>query len=115
MENATFTQKMLEPITSEKVEQKGQTIYKVGKIGILCGLLGLGLIILFVLGTVLIFGSEYVGRTLALNFDPSVAFLIPIMLCAYLGIVFGVASIFLYFYGMQLFALGRIAHNTEKN
>ena len=63
----------------------------------------------------MIFGGEYIGHTLALNFDSSVAFLMPLMLCAYLGIVFGVVSIFLYFYGMQLFALGRIAYNTEKN
>ena len=115
MENATFTQKILEPITSKKVEQKGQKIYKVGKIGMLCGLIGLVLMILFVLGTVVIFGGEYIGNTLALKFDPSVAFLMPLMLFAYLGVVFGVVSIFLYFYGMQLFALGRIAHNTEKN
>ena len=115
MENATFTQKFSEPITSAKVEQKGQKIYKAGKIGMMSGLVGLILIVLFVLGTTVIFGGEYIGDTLALKFDSSVAFLMPIMICAYLGVVFGVVGIFLYFYGMQLFVLGRIAHNTEKN
>lgn len=117
-----FTSKLFAPMTSENVEKKGQTFYKAGKIGMLCGLAGIGLLVVVVLITFLIatlrspsYAWEIVGGTLAFLYDDALVFIAyPFIAVSYLCILFGLVGIPLYFYGINLFALGRIAHNTEK-
>ena len=107
--------KILAPLTSEKVEKKAQTFYKVGKLGMLCGLIAMVLLILSVLITLMIGRPSWVEDLLILDIDDDFFFMYPIMILSYLGILFGAVGVGLYFYGINLFALGRIAHNTEKD
>ena len=105
---------LLSPMTSEKLENKGQFFYKAGKLGLFCGLAGLVLLILSILGTLIVVGPYWVVDLLAFKIASKFAFMYPIMVVSYLAIIYGAISIGLYFYGINLFALGRIAHNTEK-
>ena len=110
----SFFTKLLSPMTSEKLENKGQFFYKAGKLGMFCGLAGLGLLILSILGTLIIEGPSWVVYLLTFDISGEFAFMYPIMVVSYLSIIYGAIGIGLYFYGINLFALGRIAHNTEK-
>ena len=101
-------------MTSEKLENKGQFFYKAGKLGMFCGLAGLGLLILSILGTLIIGRPSWVVDLLTFGIRGEFAFMYLIMVISYLAIVYGAIGIGLYFYGINLFALGRIAHNTEK-
>ena len=110
----SFFTKLLSPMTSEKLENKGQFFYKAGKLGMFCGLAGLGLLILSILGTLIIGRPSWVVDLLTFGIRGEFAFMYLIMVISYLAIVYGAIGIGLYFYGINLFALGRIAHNTEK-
>ena len=79
-----------------------------------CGLAGLGLLILSILGTLIIGRPSWVVDLLTFGISGEFAFMYLIMVISYLAIVYGAIGIGLYFYGINLFALGRIAHNTEK-
>ena len=101
-------------MTSEKLESKGQFFYKAGKLGMFCGLAGLGLLILSILGTLTVGRPSWVVDLLTFSIHGDFAFMYPIMVVSYLAIIYGAIGIGMYFYGINLFALGRIAHNTEK-
>jgi len=98
-------------LTSEKVEAKGQKLHRLSKIGMLIGLCGIALVVIIGLISVatgadfnkpLIFDAE--------GYEFSYAFVV----IAYLALVLGVISIPVYFRSFELYALGRIAVNTEK-
>ena len=102
------------PITSEKLEDKGQSFYKLGKIFCFCGLCGFALLLLSVLITLIVGGGDWVVDLLIFDIDDDFAFMYAIIPVAYLGVCLGLIGIPLYFSGLNIFALGRIAHNTEK-
>ena len=101
-------------LNSREVENKGLALYRAGKTGMICGLIGLGMLILSILGTMIIEKPKYVVNTLTFDFDKEYGFMYPIMFIAYFFILYGIIGIRLYFSGMHLFAIGRIASNTEK-
>ena len=105
------------PITSERLEEKGQSLYKLGKIFSFVGLCGFGLIILIGIIATIIAPSEGFVNVITLNMSRlgrSYAFCIPIIIISYIGILLGMIGIPMYFNGLSIFVLGRIAHNTEK-
>ena len=109
-----FFEQLLAPITSEKLEKKGQHFYKAGKVCLFAGAIGLGLFILSIIGTMLVGSPAWINNLLAFEIDPGFEFMNPNMALSYLGILAGIVGSVLYFNGMKYFALGRIASNTEK-
>ena len=109
-----FLYSLQAPITPKKLERKGQSCYKAGKICLFIGLVGLILFVLSVTVTGIIGTPEWVSNQLALQIGEQFAFMYPIMILSYLGMLTGSVGCFLYFIGLILFALGRIAKNTEK-
>ena len=103
------------PITAERLEKKGQSLYKSGKILIFCGLCGLGLIILSILLTGILVGFDEVEYLLTFQISDEYAFMYIIMPLSYLGFLLGLIGVPMYFNGLNIFALGKIANNTEKN
>ena len=100
------------PITSEKVEQKGQNIYKLSKLGMFVGVCAIVLAI--IIGIISIAtGADFVSPFI-FDIDDDYAFAYPFVVLDYLALLWGLASIPMYFQGLNIFALGRIAHNTEK-
>ena len=103
---------LTKPITSERLEEIGQSFYKLGKGFFFYGLIGLAMFLLSIIGALVINGGE--GVSYLLEFDLSgYEFMYIILPLSYMGIVFGVAGVPMYFSGLIIFALGRIAHNTE--
>ena len=107
-------------LTSADVENKGQRNYRLGKLFMLCGGCGLALLIFISLIVVLAYSTytlfNYVLVLNTLSGVGIVDFLVNVLVFAsYAGILLGFIGIPLYFYGINLFALGRIAHNTEKS
>lgn len=102
----------------EKVEKRGQTLIKLGKIFAMSGLVGLGLLlIMIIIGALFLVGGGIKGIlfTLALGFygaGSGIAYIV--MILAYLGIFLGICAFPTYLCGLHLFAVGRIAVNTEK-
>ena len=105
------------PITSERLEQKGQSLYKVGKILTFCGICALVLLVVLALIVISGYGAEGLAFTFALvGFGGSgiEVFGSFVALLSYVGILLGIVGSVMYFQGLHIFALGRIAHNTEK-
>ena len=97
-------------LTSKDVERKGQKNYKLGKIFMFCGLCGFILMLL----TFLIAESIDSGEGLeALVFACEEALFFSAV--SWIGILLGLIGIGLYNIGINRFALGRIAVNTENN
>ena len=114
-----FLNQLTAPITSEKLETKGQNLYKLGKVFTFAGVCGLGLLLLISIIVICAYDpSVLFGYVLLLNTLSGVGtvdFLVNILVfVSYLGILLGIVGIPLYISGLNLFALGRIAHNTEK-
>ena len=102
---------LTDPITAEKIEEKGERLYIFSKIGMFAGLCGFILAIIIGVFTVIVGGDlEY---TFTLDIDDEFKFAIPIIILDYLALVFGVICTPLYFYSIQLFVLGNIASNTK--
>ena len=101
------------PITSEKLEQKGQSIYKLSKLGMFAGVCAIALMVIIGLISVAT-GAEFISPFI-FDIASSYAFAYPFVIVDYLALIWGLASIPMYFAGLNIFALGRIAHNTEKN
>ena len=101
------------PITSERLEEKGQSLYKTGKLFCFIGFCGFALLLLSVLITLAI-DSSWVLDLLMLDISEEYAFMFLIIPLSYLGILLGIVGIPMYFNGLTVFALGRIAHNTEE-
>ena len=102
------------PMTSEKLEKKGQAFYLGGKVLMLIGIIGLGMLLLSMIITMMLFGPEGIALLFLFEFGSGFEFMYLIMPLSYIGILLGIAGIGLYFFGINLYALGRIAHNTEK-
>ena len=100
-------------MSAKKLEEKGQSIYKQSKILMFIGLCGFALLLLSVLITLIIY-PDYVLDLLILNIGSAYAIMYLIIPLSYLGILFGLAGIPMYFSGINIYALGRIAHNTRK-
>ena len=101
-------------ITSKKVEEKGQSIYKLGKIFMFIGVIGFALVVLSLLIAMMVVGADDAFELLIFDIADRFAFMYPIMIISYLGILLGLIGVGLYFCGINLFALGRIVNNTEK-
>lgn len=99
-------------LTSSKLEAKGQTFYLVGKFGMLCGVGGIALTVL--IGIISLATGAGFFTPMIFNISSSYAFAYPFVIIAYLALAFGIFGVPFYFYGLQLFGLGRIAVNTEK-
>ena len=99
-------------LTSRKLETTGQTFYCIGILGIICGVVGIGLTIFMGLIS-LALGGDFL-TPMIFDLDSSYAFAYPFVVLAYLALACGIICSPLYFYGMHLFGLGRIAVNTEK-
>ena len=103
-------------LTSKGVESLGQRFYTLGKLFWVFGILGLALLIVICLFTAIIGGdADDVVEALLFGLDGSYFFVSILVAICYLAIVAGIAGIPMFFYGLQLFALGRIAVNTEKS
>lgn len=74
---------------------------------------GLFFLILIIAGT--IGGSSYIFDALTFNFDGRYAFVLPLMVLSYFGILIGILGLPIYISGLNLFTLARIAVNTEKD
>ena len=113
-----FFYKLTDPITSEKLETKGQKLYKLGKVFMFAGVCGLGLLLLTSLFVILFcpIPNALFNYVLALNASaPSGLLLARILVfVSYLGLLLGIVGIPMYTSGLKFFALGRIANNTEK-
>jgi hypothetical protein len=108
------------PITSEKLEDKGQNLYKLGKLFMFAGICGFGVLLLISLIVLVTYSSDALFEyVLLLDTDSGALFIDflvnTLVFFSYLGIILGFAGIPMYFSGLNIFALGRIAHNTEKN
>ena len=101
------------PITSEKLEEKGQSIYKTSKIFMFIGLCGLAFMLLICI-ICLAMGGDFVDPITFSIYDDDFAWVYFFVVIAYLAILLGIASVPMYFSGLNIYALGRIAHNTEK-
>ena len=102
------------PITSERLEEKGQSLYKLGKIFSFVGVIGFAVLLLSVLITLIFFGGSGVAYLLSFEVGSEFAIMYLILPLSYIGILLGIIGIPMYFNGLSIFALGRIAHNTEK-
>ena len=101
------------PITSKKLEQKGQSIYKISKLGMFAGVCAIVLtIIIGVLSIEL--GASFISPFI-FDVADDYAFAYLFVVIDYLALLWGLVSIPMHFVGLNIFALGRIAHNTEKN
>lgn len=100
-------------ITSEKLEQIGQNIYKFAKLGMIAGLCAIAL--MFIIGLISVGTGAYFISPFIFEIADIFAFAYPFVIVDYLALIWGLASIPMYFVGLKIFALGRIAHNTEKN
>ena len=99
-------------MTPKKVELQGEKLYKTGKIFMFIGLFSLAFLILVTLISLAI-SPRYFYYIFLLDAS-GYEILYPLILGSYIGVPLGILGIVLYLYGMQLFALGRIAGNTEQ-
>lgn len=115
-----FFYKLTDPITSEKLERKGQKLYKLGKVFMFAGVCGLGLLLLISLFVIVVAGpyacfNALFNYVLVLNAGEGAYVLVNILVfVSYLGLLLGIVGIPMYTSGLKFFALGRIANNTEK-
>ena len=106
-------------LISSDVEHYGQGCYKTGKRFMFFGACGLIILILISLIVITTYSSytlfNYVLLLNTLSGSDLLDFFVnALVLLSYIGIFLGIIGIPIYFYGINLFALGRIAHNTEK-
>ena len=102
-------------LTAAEVERKGQKGYKLGKIFMLVGLCGFVLLLLIVgIGEVMDPGANDGIEALFFDVPNDLSFVLPLIALAYIGVLLGIIGIGLYNIGINRFALGRIAVNTEK-
>ena len=99
-------------INSEKIEEKGQQLYLNAKAGMVVGFWAFVLMnVICCICTAL--GGNYLDPLL-LSIHHSYFWAYFLILPLYIASIWGVICIPMYFNGIIIFALGRIAHNTEK-
>ena len=101
-------------LTAKAVEMKGQAMYKLGYKGMMLGLIGFCILFLHCLIKFSVWGGDFGEVVALLGFDVYYDIEYVFLAIAYLGILVGIASIGVYFHGINLYALGRTAVNTEK-
>ncbi len=106
--------KSFDDMTSEKLEKKGQQYYKIGILGSIIGIIGLFLLYISILITLSVAGESGIASLFLLSIPKKYAYLNTIMIFSYIFISCGIISNRFFFNGLLMFALGRIAHNTEK-
>ena len=99
-------------ITSKMVEQKGQKMYMLSKWFMFIGLCSFALTFLIGIISVALDGAFFGPFIFALGRDYAFAYIFVAI--DYIAKVLGLIGIGLYFKVISLFALGRIALNTEK-
>ena len=110
---SSFKSWIASPLSSKKLEKTGQMFYMLGKLLLVCGLIGLGLLLFSIIITAMI-DSDWVGLLLTFNISNKYWIMYIIMFLAYLLIGFGSIGFLVYFFGLFVFGIGRIANNTEK-
>lgn len=101
-----------DPITSEKIEEKGQSMYLMSKKGMYIGFWAFVLMnVVCCICTAL--GGDY-SDPLLLSIHHSYTWAYFFVLPLYIAMLWGIVCIPMYFNGIIIFVLGRIAHNTEK-
>jgi hypothetical protein len=108
---ANLTEILNSDLTSERVEKKGQWFYKRSKPLILIGICGMILLLIFCIIGYMDIGVRTLLEVLTLQYGEAMS---ALTLVCYIAILCGCVGIGWYFYGIQTFALGRIAVNTEK-
>ena len=98
-------------LTSKKVEEKGQNLYKNSKLLMFIGLCGIGLAIIMGLISLMLDG-EFISPFI-FDFSQDFAFAIVFVIADYIALLCGIIGIGWYHYSLNLFAIGRIASNTE--
>ena len=100
-----------DPITSAKLEEKGQNIYKISKMGMFAGILAIILAVIIGLLSIAL-GARFISPFIFEVAD-EYAFAYFFVVVDYIALLWGLVSIPMYFTGLNIFGLGRIAHNTE--
>ena len=104
---------LFSPLTPEKIENKGQKLYCIAKIGMIVGLLAIALTLVIGLLTLAFDGDSFIDAFI-FDIDDDYAFAYLFVVIAYLGLAYGSISVPMYFYSLNLYSLGKIAKNTEK-
>lgn len=105
-------------LTSADIERKGKRSHKLGKWFMAIGLFGISLLLLISIVVVILYNSRVLNDVLRFEVGSGSAlvdFVVCILLIvSYIAIPCGIVGVPLYFYGINTFALGRIAANSEK-
>ena len=105
---------LLKTTTTKDVENKGQNMIKAGRVMMFLGLIGLGVFVLMSLIALIVDGASAFLNLLSFDrLDGIFALAYLLLPASYLTVVGGFVGIWAYFYGMHLFALGRVAVNTD--
>lgn len=103
-------------LTSSDVEKKGQKLYKLGKLFMLIGLVGFSLMLFTALLNLIFDGdADALLGPFIFKLRRQISFAYLFVALGYLGTLLGIVGIFFYNVGINRFALGHIAVNTEKN
>ena len=102
----------MELLTPDKVEERGQRIYKCSKIGMFIGACGI-LLLLIICLSCLANDGDFLDPII-FDLRSRYAWAYVFVAIADIAIFIGIASIPMYFIGLSIYALGRIARNTEK-
>lgn len=97
-------------LTSKKVEEKGQNLYKNSKLLMFIGLCGIGLAIIMGLISLILGGEFFYPFIFEIS---GYEFAIIFIIADYIALLCGIIGIGWYHYSLNLFAIGRIAANTE--
>ena len=105
-------------ITSFDIQRKGIRSHKLGKWFMAIGLFGISLLLLISIVVVILYDSYALIYVLGFEVDSGAAFVdfvvCILLIVSYIAISFGIVGVPLYFYGINTFALGRIAVNSER-
>ncbi len=99
-------------INSEKIEEKGQQLYLNAKSGMASGLCAF--VLLNITCYICFFNGGYYFDPLIFNMPSDYNWVNILVFALYITMIYGIICIPMYFNGIIIFALGRIAHNTEK-
>jgi len=104
----------MKELTSNFVEAKGKSYFQFGKTATKIGFYGICVLLLHCLVTLLAWEFDFSEVVALLGFNVSYSFEYVLLVLEYLSIVIGAIGLWWYHYGLQIYALGRITVNTEK-
>ena len=99
-------------LTPEKVEAKGQKLHRLSKIGMLIGLCGIALFVIIGLISIAT-GASFIAPMI-FHVYHGYEFSYFFVVIDYLALILGIVGCSVYFRSLELYALGKIAVNTEK-